>query len=269
MAVILDRMAPGKASPLKRVSEVTFAPVATERVSDVIAERLAQAIREGELKPGDRLPTEQELADDFQVGRTSVREGLQKLRAFGLIESRKGLGAFVSHTQPADPLADFARWTAADPRAIEDLVEARFALEALAATLAALRATPDQIELIERHHLEHAAAGKRRDLQAVVATDEAFHTAIMAAGRNQFLQRMYELLIPELTDFRRKTLALPWAAARSATGHGHILQAIRDHNAPAAKQAMTDHLFVLYTEIHDSTPRDHDHDPILPREALT
>jgi GntR family transcriptional regulator, transcriptional repressor for pyruvate dehydrogenase complex len=263
-------MEPGNPTPLKRASEGTFAPVATERVSDVIAERLAHAIREGELKPGDRLPTEQELADDFRVGRTSVREGLQKLRALGLIETRKGLGAFVSHAQPADPLGDFARWTAADPRAIEDLVEARFAMEALAAALAAIRATPDQIELIERHHLEHAAAGKRRDSEAVIATDEAFHTAIMGAARNQFLERMYQLLIAELTDFRRKTLALPWAAARSATSHGNILKAIREHNAPAAKQAMTDHLFVLYTEIHDSTARDRDHDDdaILPREAL-
>ncbi|MBV9680185.1 MAG: FadR family transcriptional regulator [Solirubrobacterales bacterium] len=259
---------PGTPSTLKRASEISFAPVATERVSDVIAERLARAIRDGELRPGDRLPTEQELADDFQVGRTSVREGLQKLRAFGLIETRKGLGAFVSQAAPADPLADFARWTAADPRAIVDLVEARFALEGLAAALAAVRATPDQIEVIERHNLEHAEAGKRRDVQAVVDTDEAFHTAIMAAARNRFLERMYHLLIAELTDFRRKTLALPWAAARSATGHGKILKAIRERDAPAAKQAMTDHLFVLYTEIHENAPGDETDYVILSREAL-
>jgi GntR family transcriptional repressor for pyruvate dehydrogenase complex len=258
----------GNPSRLRRASEITFAPVATERVSDVIAERLARAIRDGELGPGDRLPTEQELADDFQVGRTSVREGLQKLRAFGLIETRKGLGAFVSQAQPADPLADFARWTAADPRAIVDLVEARFAIEGLAAALAALRATPDQIELIARHNLEHTEAGERRDVQAVVATDEAFHTAIMVAGRNHFLERMYQLLITELTDFRRKTLALPWAAERSAAGHGKILAAIRERDAPAAKQAMTDHLFVLYAEIHENAPRNEDGYAILSREAL-
>ena len=90
-------------------------PVSTERVSDVIAERLAAAIRDGTLQPGDRLPTEAELAREFQVGRTSVREGLQKLRAHGLIESRKGLGAFVTTPPASDPLADFARWTAVRP----------------------------------------------------------------------------------------------------------------------------------------------------------
>lgn len=255
-----------------RGSEFTFAPVTTERVSDVIAERLAQAIREGEFSPGDRLPTEQELAADFQVGRTSVREGLQKLRAYGLIESRKGLGAFVSQPQPLDPLADFARWIAANPRAIEELVEARFALEALAAALAALRAGPEEIPVLERHHLDHVAAAKGNDLAAVIRTDEAFHTAIMTTGRNQFLQRMYHLLIAELTDFRRKTLALPWAAARSAKGHGVILEAIRNGDAAAARHAMIDHLFVLYTEIHESAPTGGDHAgnfTILSREALT
>src|ERR671928_6364 len=95
-------------------------PVSTQRVSDVIAERLARASRDGALQPGDRLPTEQELAREFRVGRTSVREGLQKLRAHGLIESRKGLGAFVTEPQPEDPLADFARWTKRDPVAARE-----------------------------------------------------------------------------------------------------------------------------------------------------
>ena len=92
---------------------------------------LTRAIREGALQPGDRLPTELELARDFGVGRTSVREGLQKLRAHGLIESRKGLGAFVAANLEPDPLADFERWAQSNPRAIEHLVEGRFALEAL------------------------------------------------------------------------------------------------------------------------------------------
>lgn len=262
----------GKDSPaLSQASELTLAPVATQRVSDAIADRLVQAIRDGELKPGDRLPTEQELANDFQVGRTSVREGLQKLRAYGLIESRKGLGAFVAQPQPPDPLADFARWTAANPRAIEELVEARFALEALAAALAALRAGPEDLEALERHHLEHIAAGKRRDLAAIVGADEDFHAAIMTAGRNQFLQHMYQLLIVELTDFRRKTLALPWATTRSAKGHAAILEAIRGGDAAAARRAMIDHLFVLYAEVYESAPTASDHDgdlAILSREAL-
>ncbi len=227
-------------------------PVAAERVSDQIADRLAAAIRDGHFKPGERLPSEQELAERFGVGRTSVREGLQKLRAVGMISSRKGLGAFVAAEVPADPLSEFARWTQSDPRAIEDLVETRFALEAFAAQLAALRATAAQIQEIETHHREHARAGDQGDLAAVVASDEAFHEAIVAASGNRLLERIYALLIPELTDFRQKTLMLPWAAARSAKGHERILEAIAERDSAAAKRAMVEHLFVLYEEVQAS-----------------
>src|SRR6201991_4696233 len=163
-----------------RPSGLVINPVATERVSDVIAERLSAAIRDGTLKPGDRLPTEAELAREFQVGRTSVREGLQKLRAHGLIESRKGLGAFVTEPR-ADPLADFAAWTASDPAAIEQLVEARVALETLAAALAALRATDAEVDELDRLIAAHRDSKGTGDL---VVTDQAFHSAIMAAARN-------------------------------------------------------------------------------------
>src|SRR3954454_10495440 len=167
-----------------RPNGLVLNPVATERVSDVIAERLTAAIRDGTLKPGDRLPTEAELAREFQVGRTSVREGLQKLRAHGLIDSRKGLGAFVREPPVRDPLAEFARWTASDPAAIEQLVEARVALETLAAALAALRATDAEGDGLERLNVDHRDATGTDEL---VATDQAFHAAIMAAARNRFV----------------------------------------------------------------------------------
>src|SRR3954453_17881177 len=178
-----------------RPSGLVLNPVSTERVSDLIAERLSAAIRDGTLKPGDRLPTEAELAREFQVGRTSVREGLQKLRAHGLIETRKGLGAFIAEPR-SDPMADFAAWTASDPAAIEQLVEARVALETLAAALAALRASDADIAELERLNVEHRNADGTAEL---VATDHAFHAAIMAAARNRFVGGAYDVLIAELT----------------------------------------------------------------------
>jgi len=251
---------------------LALGPIEAQRVSDVIAERLTRAIQDGMLQPGDRLPSEQELAREFGVGRTSVREGLQKLRAHGLIESRKGLGAFVAAPRPADPLADFARWTRGKPRAIEELVEGRFALEVMGAALAAVRATPEHVAALTEHERAHAAAGERNDLAAVVAADEAFHEGIMAAAGNHFLRLLYAALMPELADFRRKTLALPWAVERSVKGHDAILAAIRGGDPVAARAAMIDHLWVLYAEVHDSATAgsEGNHElPILSRDALS
>ena len=254
-----------------RRTGLVLTPVATERVSDLIAERLSAAIGDGTLTPGDRLPTEAELARDFQVGRTSVREALQKLRALGLIESRKGLGAFVIEPAAGDPLADFARWTASDPAAIEQLVEARVALETLAAALAAIRATDGEIDQLEQLHVAHANAGGAADTATLVQTDQAFHAAIMAASRNRFVQGAYEVLIAELTDFRRKTLALPWASDRSVKGHAAIVRAIRGHVPAAARDAMAEHLWVLYSEIEETAAAEGRplNLPLLPRDAIS
>src|SRR4051794_27315101 len=251
-----------------RPTGLVINPVSTERVSDLIAERLTAAIREGTLKPGDRLPTEAELAREFQVGRTSVREGLQKLRAHGLIESRKGLGAFVTTPPSADPLAEFARWTANDPAAIEQLVEARVALETLAAALAALRATEAEVAALERLNAEHGAA---KETAALVATDQAFHGAIMAAAGNRFVSGAYAVLIAELTDFREKTLALPWASDRSVKGHAAIVRAIRGRAPVAAREAMAEHLWVLYAEIQEAAAAEGRAPglPLLPRDAIS
>lgn len=236
--------------------EHTFEPVATPRIADIIADRLARAIREGVLEPGDRLPTEQQLAREFGVGRTSVREGLQKLRAHGLVESRKGLGAFVTVPSTEDPLADFARWAARDPAGIEKLLEARVALETVAAGLAATRASEQDTAFLEERHRAHEAATEARDVGQMVRTDEAFHEQIFQAAGNQVVSRLYELLTPELTDLRRKTLSLPWAAARSTQGHAAIVEGVRHRDATAARAAMADHFFVLYEEVHDSVGSD-------------
>jgi GntR family transcriptional repressor for pyruvate dehydrogenase complex len=251
-----------------RPNGLVLNPVSTDRVSDVIAERLSAAIRDGTLQPGDRLPTEAELAREFQVGRTSVREGLQKLRAHGLIESRKGLGAFVTAPPASDPLTDFARWTASDPAAIEQLVEARVALETLAAALAALRATEAEVDQLERLHVAHRNAEGTSEL---VATDHGFHAAIMAAARNRFVSGAYDVLIAELTAFREKTLALPWASDRSVKGHAAVVRAIRGRAPREARVAMAEHLWVLYSEIEE-TAHSEGRDPglpLLPREALS
>lgn len=245
-------------------------PISPERVSDVIAERLTDAIRGGTLQPGDRLPTEQRLAREFGVGRTSVREGLQKLRALGLVETRRGLGAFVSNVNPGDPLAEFVRWTAGDPASIVELLEGRVALETAAAALAALRATDGEIDEIRRSSAAHAAAGDAGDVDALVEWDTAFHGAILAASRNRVVGRLYDVLIVELTDFRRRTLALPWAAARSARDHAVIAEAIARRDPAGARTAMADHMWVLYREIVGTVTAGGTSDiRPAPREALS
>lgn len=226
--------------------------IAQRRLPDVIAEQVVDGIRKGALKPGDRLPTEQELARRLGVGRTSVREGLQKLQTLGIVEVKKGRGAFVAERTKDDAGEAFARWTAEHAFAIEELIEVRLALEAQAAGLAAIRANEARIVEIERAYATHQAAGEADDLTEIVRSDERFHQAIFDASGNRMLATLYGELIPEVLEFRQKTLALPWAPKRSIKGHGEIVKAIRNRDPRAARVAMIDHLWVLYEEVHEA-----------------
>jgi GntR family transcriptional regulator, transcriptional repressor for pyruvate dehydrogenase complex len=244
-------------------------PVESARLSDAIAGQIIAAIRDGVLKAGDRLPTEYELSQRFGVGRTSVREGLQHLRTLGIIETRKGLGAYVAETvDGTGSVKDFTRWISTSLVAIEELMEARLALEQLSAALAALRASPDQVQELGVAAAAHRSAGEARDVAGLVATDRQFHELIARSSRNEPLVRMYSVIIHEVTDFRRKTLSLPWAASRSAEGHDAIVRAIAEADPQAARQAMTEHLWVLYTEIHSAADAGPEAVLVAPREVF-
>jgi GntR family transcriptional repressor for pyruvate dehydrogenase complex len=233
-------------------SEPLVTRIAQPRLPDLIAEQIMQVIRSRPLAAGDRLPTEAELARQFGVGRTSVREGLQKLQTLGLVEVVKGRGAFVSEPQVDDAQGAFNRWTAERGFAIEDLIETRIALETAASALAAARATRADLAELAAADAAHRAAAEVDDLPAVFASDERFHRALFDAAHNDLLDSLYELLVAELTDFRRKTLALAGAPARSAAGHATILSGVAAGDASTAREAMLDHLWVLAEEVHEA-----------------
>src|SRR5574342_711822 len=136
---------PSPQIPLQTASRVPL--------SQVVLEQLMEQIRSGSLRPGDRLPTEHELARALDVGRSSVREALRGLIAFGLIETKAGRGAVVTQ-QARSPLAH-VRSSAhllerVQKTALLDLLEVRECLEGQAAELAAQRATAEDVATIER-----------------------------------------------------------------------------------------------------------------------
>jgi len=226
-------------------------PVIQRRLPEVISERILAAIREGAFAPGERLPPEHELARQLGVGRTSVREALQKLQTLGVVTVMKGRGAFVAEGRSDAAQAVFARWIAEHRFEIKHLVEVRIALESAAAGLAAVRATKAQVLTAERRSRAHlAAAATRGDIDEVVRSDVRFHEAIMIASRNDILATIYGMLAAELAEFRHGTLSLPGAPERSAKGHAAIVEALRARDPAAARAAAVSHLWVLYEEVH-------------------
>lgn len=222
------------------------------RLPEIIARRIEALIDGGELGPGDRLPTEAQLAEQLGVGRTSVREALQTLQAHGAIEVRKGLGAFVRQTRPSPGWRAFAEWIANSGFPVTALAEVRLALETLASALAATRAGDEERAAIVERHEAHRAATRREVFADILMTDEAFHQAVIEAGHNSVLERLYGNLVGEVREFRRETLLLDGAPERSAAGHQAIVDAILARDPGAARAAMIAHLWVLYDEINQA-----------------
>src|SRR5215213_7420415 len=171
----------------------------TRASSDVIAQ-IRAAILSGRFRPGDRLPTERELAQQFGVSRVTVRDALRALEASGLIRVRVGGqgGPYVAEPDVAllsESLGTHLRLLGTTFR---ELAEARLALETTAARLAAERATPDDLKA-----LEAAINGPIRPSFDAAATSLDFHTALVTAAHNGALLAMFiatRALIQEAFD---------------------------------------------------------------------
>jgi len=180
---MLTRAPFGRAAP-------AISPLVAERLSDRLAERLGQEIDAGRLRPGDRLPTEQRLADAHGVSRTVVREAVHQLKSRGLLRSRQGSGVYVT-APPAAPLEiDLSLIASIDD--VMQLREVRRALEAETAALAAERATRLQVGGLRRalRAIDRSAAEGRDG----VAEDLAFHRLLAQAAGNPHFGRILEFL---------------------------------------------------------------------------
>jgi len=220
-----------------------IAPIKSTRIYEEIVRQVKQLITEGRLKSGDRLPPERELADKFVVSRTSVREALRALESLGLIEIRPGEGTFVRHVSVDALVGPLALVMTSEREAIGDLFEARRVLEPAIAALAASRATPDEVQEMERildDQAREIAAGKTG-----LAQDAAFHAAIGTAAHNRAITRTVHAIMDLLTQSREESLNTPGRPTRSHEDHRRILQAIARRNAAAARQAMLDHLIAV------------------------
>lgn len=218
-----------------------FAPIrATRASSDVIAQ-IRRAILSGQYRPGDRLPTERDMAQQFGVSRVTVRDALRALEANGLVRVKVGGqgGPYVS--EPDIALLSDSIGTHLHLRGTTflELAEARQALETKAALLAAERATADDLVA-----LEAAVHGPIQPPDGDPATTSLdFHTALMIAAHNQALLAMFRATRPLIQQaFDTLHAQQPDMADAARKTHGELYAAIAAHQADRAAELMRTHL---------------------------
>lgn len=233
-----------------------FTPVTSgARLSDQVAEQLAVEIRRGGLAPGDKLPTEARLVEQFGVSRTVVREAVSRLKSLGLVDSRQGSGVFVTANATFAPLQFEAR-QAASQEAVIQMVELRRALEAEVAALAAQRRTSADMKRVRvavkalDDAVQKGGNGVREDVQ--------FHRAIAEAARNPFLLQTLEYLgqfLHGATQVTRANEARRLDFAQQVQNeHAAIVQALEAGNAEAARHAAAGHMGNAIVRIRSADP---------------
>ena len=223
-------------------SEPSFAPIRPTRASSDVIAQIRRAILSGQYRPGDRLPTEREMAQQFGVSRVTVRDALRALEANGLVRVKVGGqgGPYVSEPDITQLSDSFSTHLQLRGTTFQELAEARMALEITAAELAAERAT--EADLLA---LNNAIQGP---MQPPLAADTAsssldFHTALVIAAHNQALLTMFRAtraLIQQAFDALHAQQPDMAVAARKS--HGELYAAIAAHDAESTAKLMRAHL---------------------------
>ncbi|MGB3288989.1 MAG: FadR/GntR family transcriptional regulator [Burkholderiaceae bacterium] len=210
-----------------------------------LAKDLSDRIARGELKPGDKLPSEHEMVASYGVSRTVVREAVSSLKSSGLASARQGVGVFVLDATSAAPFRiDPGELDAA--KEIISLLELRISLESEAAALAAERRSPAQLTSL-RQALEQMSQVVDTQEDGVDA-DFNFHREIAQATSNRYFIELFAYLgmmaIPRsrIGMYKRDTAARRAYLKKVDQEHQAIFQAIADKNAEGARAAMYRHL---------------------------
>lgn len=222
-----------------------FAPIRPKKISEQIIEQITALISNGELKPGDNIPSERELATMLGVSRPSVREAITVLETMGFLESRQGGGTFVktlTEDSITDPLSRLVEQK--DPEVLRSLVEVRMGLEGWSAYLAAERATEDDIAELNRlcDIMKKSTTEGGWDTEI----DSQFHYAITAASHNSLQTHVLRSIHTLFQDSIRLTLSDAYQQEGFIelllSQHLGITKAIAGKKAALSRQRMMDHL---------------------------
>ena len=228
----------------------TFGVFERDGLPERIAARLILLIGERQLRPGDKLPPERDLAATMQVSRPSLREALRALAMLNVVEIRQGSGTYVSSLRREVLIEHLDFVFALDDSTFTELLEARQMLEPGLAAAAATRATDE--ELAQLRACVSRAAAHVDDPEVFLAADLELHQIISAAARNQIIARVMDSLTRLGMASRRRTVILPGVRTQSLQEHQAIVEALARRDPEAAANIMRQHLETVESSLNEA-----------------
>ena len=232
-------MASDLADPL--AAKPLYRAVKTSRLFEQIVQQVEDSILQGQLKPGDQLPAERDLAQRFGVSRTAVREAVKTLREKGLVEAYSGRGTFVTNGTSQAMRQSLDLMIRINPlEGSANLAELRLVLEPEIAGLAAARIEEQLLTT-----MREAVAVMSRNLHdpdAYVEADLDFHLALAEAAGNPLILSLLGSIVGLLRDQRSRIFSVDGGPERGQYHHKRILRAVEQGEPDLAREAMHAHL---------------------------
>lgn len=209
-------------------------------VTELTTRSIRNSILSGEYHVGDKLLTENKLSQQLNVSRTVVREAMRILATEGYIQMVPGRGAFVACTSEINRVED--HWFSFSLASFHDLMEVRIPIEVLSVSLAVERATPEDIESLERNFASFLEANQSRNEQEMSRLDEDFHALIVRATRNNLLVSINKQLAKAYYGYRHASFSDSGTYANAVEPHRQILNAFKNRDSEQAVCAMRYHM---------------------------
>lgn len=218
---------------------MSFKVINKKSTLEIIIQQIKNQIKKGILKPGEKLPSERKLADQLGVSRASVREAIQALAFSGYLEVIQGKGTYILEMATRyDEIVNF--FSEFSDYSLDYLMEARIMLEGEFARLAALNASQEEIDLIERIFNEIDSSG---DLNSFVVKDLEFHLTIAKATHNPIMNGLMKIIGEMLYKETQKIIEISENTRENTIETTRdLVQAIKKGNAEQAKELMSKHI---------------------------
>lgn len=221
-------------------AETRFAVIARSTLPEEIANRLLTQIKEQDLRPGDKLPAERNLARMMEVSRPVLREALRALAIMRVVDIRQGDGTYITSLEPRQLISHLDFVFSKDSVALVQLLEARRVVEAGNVRLAARRITDDQVAALE--DIVNSLADCVDDPERFSELDIAVHDAVCAAADNFLLLQFMSIVSTLGMVSRERTGGLREVREAALGDHRRLVEALRAHDPDAAERAMLCHL---------------------------
>jgi len=223
-----------------------FKPIKAKKIYEEIVEQIKQLMAGGELKPGDKLLPERELAERLQVSRASVREAIRALEMMGFVEIRPGDGTFVRDTNTDDIIQPLAMFLAVEKTSLLEMFAIRMIFETATARMAAEQASEEEVGEIKTALEKMIKSLNVQDSEKGEEYDTAFHYAVAEATHNGLLIRLFRTISEDfsraVSTARRQLYTDEHNPQKIIDQHRRIYEAIKNHNPNLAAQAMLEHL---------------------------